>query len=428
MKKHFLTIILIFLLLLSISGCKHFCSHEYTSQVTTSATCVQEGVLTYLCDKCGDSYTEAIPLAEHQWDSGVTQTDATCTQEGVLLISCQGCDATQTKPIPLIEHVPDEGIIRKDPTCAEAGLKEHHCTVCQQVFTEEIPSLEHTFGEPAVTKEANCTEQGELSVTCESCQYVQFYEYIPTNDKHVFTNTVISAPTCTDPGEGVDRCNLCGHSQSCSYQLKPHSYGQESVIKEPTCTESGQKQAVCQICGHEKNTSTDPTGHTWNKAVCNEPVDCQVCGYTDPDGMDHSYSLFENIPPSEHMAGRRIYQCENCKKGYDEYYDNYATFDAEALRNHGYRYAAGLGFNLAYSRDPRDDPDNKTNIIYNHLQTWGGIPYLKTMMEKAIDELYAEYAPSPAGISAYNIYIEASYGQSGALGIGSFGIRLYLVW
>ena len=37
------------------------CEHTYTSKVTTAATCVEDGVRTYTCSVCGDSYTEAIP-------------------------------------------------------------------------------------------------------------------------------------------------------------------------------------------------------------------------------------------------------------------------------------------------------------------------------------------------------------------------------
>jgi len=38
--------------------------HDYISEVTKPATTVEEGVRTYTCTRCGDTYTEAIPRVE----------------------------------------------------------------------------------------------------------------------------------------------------------------------------------------------------------------------------------------------------------------------------------------------------------------------------------------------------------------------------
>ncbi len=40
--------------------------HSYTSEITTAATCAKEGVTTYTCASCGDTYTEPIPMVEHK--------------------------------------------------------------------------------------------------------------------------------------------------------------------------------------------------------------------------------------------------------------------------------------------------------------------------------------------------------------------------
>ena len=39
--------------------------HNYTSKVTKSATCTDEGIKTFTCSVCGDSYTEKIPAHGH---------------------------------------------------------------------------------------------------------------------------------------------------------------------------------------------------------------------------------------------------------------------------------------------------------------------------------------------------------------------------
>lgn len=41
-------------------------THSYTSSVSKSPTCTENGIMSYTCD-CGSSYTEPIPASGHQW-------------------------------------------------------------------------------------------------------------------------------------------------------------------------------------------------------------------------------------------------------------------------------------------------------------------------------------------------------------------------
>lgn len=41
-------------------------THSYTSSISKSPTCTENGIMTYTCD-CGSSYTEPIPASGHQW-------------------------------------------------------------------------------------------------------------------------------------------------------------------------------------------------------------------------------------------------------------------------------------------------------------------------------------------------------------------------
>ena len=60
-------------------------AHQYSSKVTTAATCTSAGVTTYTCTGCTDSYTVAAPAAK-----GHSYADATCTAPK----SCTSCGAT----------------------------------------------------------------------------------------------------------------------------------------------------------------------------------------------------------------------------------------------------------------------------------------------------------------------------------------------
>ena len=60
------------------------CAHSYTSQVTTAATCTEDGVETFTCSLCGDSYTKAIVAAGHNY------VDNTCTVCGQTVADLSG--------------------------------------------------------------------------------------------------------------------------------------------------------------------------------------------------------------------------------------------------------------------------------------------------------------------------------------------------
>ena len=51
-------------------GTTSACSHSYTAEVTTAATCTAAGIRTYTCSKCGDSYTQSIPATGHSFFDG----------------------------------------------------------------------------------------------------------------------------------------------------------------------------------------------------------------------------------------------------------------------------------------------------------------------------------------------------------------------
>lgn len=52
------------------TGCGTSCTHEYVGEVTTESTCTKEGVKTYTCNICGNSYTESLGTSHNLDDSG----------------------------------------------------------------------------------------------------------------------------------------------------------------------------------------------------------------------------------------------------------------------------------------------------------------------------------------------------------------------
>lgn len=70
--------------------------HIYTEEVTTPATCLEEGEKTFTCE-CGDTYTEAIPATGHDFAEYVSNEDATYETDGTETATCSVCGETDTR-------------------------------------------------------------------------------------------------------------------------------------------------------------------------------------------------------------------------------------------------------------------------------------------------------------------------------------------
>ncbi len=118
--------------------------HEYRSEITTEPTVDDEGVRTYTCKNCGDSYTESIaklpkPDHQHNYTSAVTKA-ATCTENGVRTYTCE-CGDSYTESIPAVGHDYQEKVT-KQPTSYREGECVHTCPRCGDSYTEVLPKLD----------------------------------------------------------------------------------------------------------------------------------------------------------------------------------------------------------------------------------------------------------------------------------------------
>ena len=92
------------------------CSHSYTSEVTTPAGCLTDGVKTYTCSLCGDSYTEAIPYTGHSYNYG----------------TCMNCGATDPNYVPHYNEYYLVGYING----ANYGCEEDHANLGEYKFVD----------------------------------------------------------------------------------------------------------------------------------------------------------------------------------------------------------------------------------------------------------------------------------------------------
>ncbi len=131
------------------------CSHECEQDeiLAKDATCAEAGATAgEKCSNCGKvtKKPEVIPATGHSYSPEVTK-DVTCTENGVQTFTCENCDDSYTEDIPAPGHtiVTDEAI---EPTCSSVGLTQgSHCGVCGEVFVAQgtVPKLKHTDKEPS---------------------------------------------------------------------------------------------------------------------------------------------------------------------------------------------------------------------------------------------------------------------------------------
>ena len=116
-------------------------------QVTTAATCTENGVMTYTCTMCSDTKTEVIPATGHaygepvwSWTDGFKATATfTCTNDPSHV---KNVTATVTNAVTT------------EATCESTGVRTYTAKVTfdgkdyTDTKTETLPATSHAYGEP----------------------------------------------------------------------------------------------------------------------------------------------------------------------------------------------------------------------------------------------------------------------------------------
>ena len=172
--------------------------HSYQEVSRTAPTCTEDGVTTYRCETCGDTYTETTPATGHSYTAAVTAP--TCTEKGYTTYTCATCgDHYTADEVAALGH--DYKAVVTSPTCTEKGYTTYTCKRCGDHYTaDEVAALGHDY--EAVVTAPTCTEDGYTTYTCRNC-----------GDRR--TGHVVSALghsyECTEDGnDRIYTCTRCG--------------------------------------------------------------------------------------------------------------------------------------------------------------------------------------------------------------------------
>ena len=327
--------------------------HSYQEVSRTAATCTEDGVTTYRCETCGDTYTETTPATGHSYTAAVTAptctekgyttytctacgdhytanevaalghdyaettVPATCTENGSVTHTCTRCGNSYTETLPATGHT--YTVSGSEATCTEGGKTVHTCTVCGDTYTETTPALGHDY--KAVVTSPTCTEKGYTTYTCKRCgDHYTADEVAALGHDY---KAVVTAPTCTEKGYTTYTCKRCGdHYTADEVAALGHDY--KAVVTAPTCTEKGYTTYTCKRCGdHYTADEVAALGHDYEAVVtaptCTEDgyttYTCRNCGDRRTGhvvgALGHSYECTEN-------GNDRIYTCTRCGDTYTE--------------------------------------------------------------------------------------------------------------
>ncbi len=263
--------------------------HSYTSEITTPATHTSEGVETFTCSVCGDTYTEVIEKTpDHLHEVEVTAP--TCTEDGYTTYTCACGDTYTADVVPATGHT-EEALEAVEPTCTETGLTAgKKCSVCDEILEEQevIPVTGHTE-ETLEAQDPTCTETGLTEgKKCSVCdEILEAQEVVPTIGHTEETLAAVPA-TCTGTGltEGK-KCSVCDEILEAQAEIPATGHTNKEAVEEnrvePDCITAGHvdKVVYCEVCNAEVSRTTETletVGHDY-EAVVTAPT-CTVDGYT----------------------------------------------------------------------------------------------------------------------------------------------------
>ncbi len=297
-------------------------------QVTTAATCTENGVMTYTCTMCSDTKTEVIPATGHAYGEPVwSWTDAF---EATAAFTCAN-DATH------VENVTAEvtSAVTTPAACETTGVRTYTAKVTFEdkeytsSKTEIIPAAGHTL-----------TAVAEVPATCETAGTSAHWKCSVCgklfSDAEGKTETTLEKLTIPATGHAygapVWKWNddftasatfTCGNDAS---HVEKVDATVTSEVTEGSCEVGGTRTYTAKVTFEGKeytDTKTEPVpakGHTLT-AVAEVPATCEtagtsahwkcsVCGklFSDAEGKTETTLEKLTIPATGHAYGEPVWK------------------------------------------------------------------------------------------------------------------------
>ena len=109
------------------------CPHNETQQNTVDATCVEDGLISSVCTRCGETVNEeVIPAIGHSFGEYSVKVLPIPNVNGIEARTCSVCEFEEEREY-LCPH--DNPTLRTilEPTCSEVGINEAICPQCEHI-------------------------------------------------------------------------------------------------------------------------------------------------------------------------------------------------------------------------------------------------------------------------------------------------------
>ena len=224
------------------------CDHNYSSKVTGEATCETDGVRTYTCSVCSDSYTEVIP-------GGHTYTNGACSRCGAeepeITITCDLTSPAEGAIVPKASYNVLGEIKSEFPLALVEAYLDGNCfasIALGEAYTLDIRTS-------AINKNLSFSKLASGSHTL----IIKARDIYHSEMSIVCTRRFVT--------EGAVACQ--------------HNY-QSAVTQEPTCEQVGITTYTCSLCG-DSYTEQIQGGHVYEDGICMECGNSQTGNYLFPD-------------------------------------------------------------------------------------------------------------------------------------------------
>ena len=192
---------------------------------------------------------------------------------------------------------------------------------------------EHVWNDGEISKDSTCTEAGEKVYTCKVCGETKTEAVEALGHDYSEEWTVDKEATCEEAGSKSHHCTRPGcdsKSEVTVIEALGHEWGEGKETKAPTCTEAGEKTYTCTRCNATKTEAIEALGHAYSEewtvdkeATCEEAGSkshhCTRSGcdskseVTEIAALGHEWGEGkETKAPTCTEVGEKTYTCTRC--------------------------------------------------------------------------------------------------------------------
>ena len=223
-------------------------------------------------------------------------TNTLCSKVGLKTVTTQSSKCTDTAKIVISEPVLSGIEIDSLPNKTEYDKYEYFDNTGMTV------KLVYSNGNKVIFNDY-CISGFDNSLVGDNVITISAYGYSAKLTLHIkehihnynLWRTTVN-PTCTEGGEMIRSCSVCGAEETKTIDALGHDYSEQWTIdEEADCVNDGSKSHHCTRCKAKKDiTSIPATGHKYVETVV-EPsysnrgytlYECSVCGYSYKDNYE----------------------------------------------------------------------------------------------------------------------------------------------